>query len=329
MLPQPGEIVSDGSETEAEAGPPATFDGPPGEEYGPSEGPGSVLGVPGLGGPQVWSIPGVLQGLPAAPPAPAAAAPKAVPADIASRVLSGTLRKKDQELGLSLPSGGLVANAVVDAVRASDIPGDAKATFEVRLGPAGNVLGVRVASASAGNGTSWDRVARAAAAQLASKALAMRGSAAEKGATVTVRIDSKVVYPAGTKEMVDVQPVCAEEQLMALAEELNDLAGGDKGPIRDPAVSGEPGKAPVDAKKRVFCIPIGIAAQGDLSNLGARPTRVVHSSYDVKVEGEQALSDPKLVDTSAPWVRADPDKIKIPRKWKKKKLEKVDTGGKR
>jgi hypothetical protein len=317
-------------------GDPVGDDGSPSEpvadEYGPPGGSPSGdpagAGVPGLGGAPVWAVPGVV-GLPApAAPAPTEAAPAPeVPRDVATRVLSGSLRQRDQEIGVGVPSAAVVADALTLGVRATETPGDGRATFEVRLGADGSVLGVRVVSASAGGAGAWEQAARRAARALAGKPLAMHGTAAERGAVVTVKVESKVVYPAGTKKKVDVQPVCAEEVLQDMADAIDAAAHGQAphGPIREPGATGEdpglPRGGPTRDDRR-FCIPIGIAAQLDPANLGAKPHRVVSSSAQVRVPGERLLSDPKLVDTRAPWMPADPNKAQLPAKKKKPKKKK-------
>lgn len=313
----------------APQGPPPS--GVPDTEFSPPEGPGTGDGViTGLNGQPVWALPGILAPAPTAAPAPTQpTAPKPVDRDIAGQVLSGTLRKKDQDIGLDLPAGGVVASAIASAVRSSDAPPDARATFEVRLGADGKVLSTRVVSATAGQAGQWERVAKAAAANLASRALTMSGDAAAKGATVTVKIESKVVYPAGSKEKIDVQPVCAEEVIEEALTALTDGVGSEpaRGPIRDPAMNRpDPGKAVGSAsaddedRKRRFCIPIGIKGKGDISNIGAHTQKVVRSSFQVNIPGSKPLIDVKKVDTRAPWSPPDPNKVqRIKKKWPKKK----------
>ena len=301
-------------------------------EFSPPEGPaaGGNGVLPGLNGQPVWALPGVLPEAQAPAPAPTTpTGPKPVDRDIAGQVISGTLRKKDQEIGLDLPAGGVVASTIASAVRSADTPLDARATFEVRLGADGKVLSTRVVSATAGEAGQWERVAKRASADLAARALTMSGDAAAKGATVTVKIESKVVYPAGSKEKYDVQPVCVEEMIEEAIQQITEGVGGEpaRGPIRDPAMNrADPGKASPSAnaddedRKRRFCIPIGIKGKGDLSNLGAHMQKVVRSSFQVTVPGSKPLIDVKKVDTRAPWSPPDPNKVqRIKKKWPKKK----------
>ena len=39
----------------------------------------------------------------------------------------------------------------------------------------------------------------------------------KQGVTVVVKVQSKIQYPAGTKERVDIKPVCANEVVQQLA----------------------------------------------------------------------------------------------------------------
>ena len=55
-----------------------------------------------------------------------------------------------------------MASTLESAVRSSAIPGDTRATFEVRLGADGNVEGVRLVSASAGDAGTWEQVVKTA-----------------------------------------------------------------------------------------------------------------------------------------------------------------------
>lgn len=312
-----------GSPAPPEGSPPG--EGSPSDTFSPLEGPAPITG---LGGTPAWAIPGVL-GPSASPAAAPTAAPAARPVDsnIAGQVLSGSLQKKDHAIGIDLPAGGVVASTIADAVRASEAPPDSRATFEVRLGPAGDVLGVRVVSSSAGNAATWERVAKGAGAALRGRGLSMNGDAASKGATVTVKIESKLVYPAGSKEKYDVQPVCANEVIEELLEGIGTPPGGDgaRGPIKDPAVnrpdpSKERADPDADERRLRFCIPIGIKGKGDLSNLGAHMQTVVRSSFKVVVPGSKQLEDVKLVDQRAPWSKPDPNKVqKIRQKRIKKK----------
>jgi hypothetical protein len=175
---------------------PSAPSGPLPDEYG---GPPSadVPGVPGLGGAPVWQLPGVLPDRAAARAAPTAPPPqRATSTDKAGEVLREAMRSKDKSLGLDLPAAGTVATVVADAVRSSDTPDTARATFEVRLSGSGQVLGVRVASSTAGAAELWARVARAVAARLTGRSLTMT-TAFAKGATVYVSVVSAVKMPSG------------------------------------------------------------------------------------------------------------------------------------
>jgi hypothetical protein len=306
--------------------------GPPVDDYGaPPAAP--VVGLPpGLGGRPAWSVPGVMPDAPSGPPGKAAATAspeqrKANP-DAGGQAIRSSLQTQDKQLGLDQPAAGVVAASLEAAVRSSDAPPEARATFEVKLGADGKVLGVTVKSSSAGNGATWDRVARNAAGALSAKSLALRGDAAERGATVTVKIESRQVYPAGTKKKADVQPVCAEEVMAELAKQLAaPIVGGEapRGPYENGAVNRADPAAALGAmdeeQRRKFCLAVGVRGKGDMSNFGAHAQTQVSSSYKVAVPGMMALPVAvKPIDTRVPWAPVDPNKEKLPqKKWKPKK----------
>lgn len=164
---------------------------------------GAVLtgppGLPGLGKNNIWTVPGVLSdsGRPApAPTAPPASKP--TDRDIAGKVLRGEMKSHDKDIGIDLPGAGTVASAVGAAVRSLETPNEGRASFAVRLSPQGKVLEVKLISNSTGNREVWERAARAAAAQLKSRTLAMTGEFS-KGAMVYVNVSSDLVMPSGTK----------------------------------------------------------------------------------------------------------------------------------
>ncbi|WP_437307093.1 hypothetical protein [Sorangium sp. So ce388] len=300
-------------------GPPPAAGGPP-----PAAGGGVAL-APGLGTP-LWTVPGALPG-PGTPQAAPTAAPLPRPVDpaIAGKVLNDTLRGKDRSVGISVPAAGVVASTLADTVRSSAAPLDARATFEVKLGADGQVLGVRLVSATAGDGPTWERIVGAAKGALAGTALQMGPDKAP--VTVTVKVESKVQYPSGSKKKPKAELVCAEEVLEQLQQAMEDpnrlgqLGGAGRG--------GAPPAANLDdeERKRLFCIPVGLRAKGDLSDIGAHKVNVVSASFAVKREGERALPHEDIlpIDTRVPWAPKDPKKMKLPprpkKKWKKKQQQ--------
>lgn len=306
-------------------GPPAGPSPPPGDEYGgPAAGSDVKTLPPGVGGPSLWSLPGMIPS--AAPPKPAstvASGPPPVDPNVAGQVLSGSLNSRDKTLGIGLPAAGAVATTLADAVRSS-APVDARATFEVKLGGGGQVEGVRLVSATAGDAGTWARVVASAKGTLGARALQMNGDG--KGATVLVKVESYVQYPAGSKKAVDVTPVCAEEELAKMAEALKNGLNNDlqRGPIPEPGALAIPDDGNDADRKRKFCIPIGFRSTGDLSNLGAHAVNVVKSTFTVTRPGQKALGADavKPIDTRVPWAPPDPTKVRAPPRPKKKKLRK-------
>lgn len=239
--------------------------------------------------------------------------------EIAGKVLSGTLHGKDKAVGISVPAAGLVATTLADVVRASTAPLDARATFEVKLGTDGQVLGVRLVSATAGDGPTWDRIVDAARSTLAGRAMQMGPD--RTPVTVTVKVESKVQYPSGSKKKPKLELVCAEEvleQIQQALENSNQIgARSDPDGVEAPS----PADADEEERKRRFCIPIGLRAKVDLSDIGAHMVNVVSASFAVKREGERALPHEDIlpIDTRVPWAPKDPKKMKLPKPKKKPK----------
>jgi hypothetical protein len=183
--------------------------GPKKDEYdGPVDDGRGILGLPGpsgVGGLAIWSIPNVIPS--AAPPAPApttGARPRPIDKDIAGIVVRDAMHESDKHLGLDLPAAGTVATAIREVVRGSDTPDEARASFEVRLGADGKVIGVKVSSFSGGSAGAWERAAQAAIASLRGRALVMNQTFA-KGGTIYVDVTSAVMLPDGTKSGIHRQ----------------------------------------------------------------------------------------------------------------------------
>lgn len=297
-----------------------------GDEYGPAPGAPVVGLPPGVNAP-IWSIPGVLPNAGGPKPAPTAVdAPRPVDKNIAEQVLAGTLHSKDKAVGIDIPGAGVVATSVADAVRTSSIR-DARATFEIKLAADGTVQGVRMVSASGGDATTWASVVNAAKNSLSAKTLQMGPDG--KGATVTVKVESKIQYPAGSKEKYKVEPVCANEiiQMIEDAVQNGSVAGmvGTRG-VRTDSGRFIPYNEMTEEERSRFCIPLpAIRVSGDLSNIGAHTTNFVSSSFQVKRDGEKALpADASLpLETRAPWLPVRDGKVRAPPPPKKKKKKKA------
>ncbi len=224
----------------------------------------------------------------AAPPKPAstvATGPKPVDSNIAGQVLEGSLGKKDKASGISLPAAGTVATQLADAVRTS-APLNARATFEVKLGAEGQVEGVRLVSASDGDAATWGRVVASAKGAIGARKLTMKGDG--KGATVTVKVESKVQFPSGTTTKMDVEPVCAEEQIAKMIDSIQNGPSADlqRGPRPEPGMAAIPSDEDRDRKRR-FCIPVGVAVRADLSDIRAHAVNVVKSTFTVTRPGRK------------------------------------------
>lgn len=304
---------------------------PPTDEYGslpPTDSAPGGAGVPGLSGP-LWSIPGVVPSGEAPKPAPTTitAAP-AVPSDVASRVLSGTMHSRDKDLGIEVPGAGVVASSVATAMRQSALT-DVKGSFEVKLSGDGTVESVRFLGSTDGDAGQWAAVAESVRKSFAGKNLQM--GADKQPVTVVVKVESKLQYPAGSKEKAVAKPICANDVIerIASAIEGSTQTGGMVHGIRDDQGRFIP-YSELDEERRIkFCIPIGIAVGGDLSNIGAHMTNSVRTSFQVKRAGEQALptSSSLPVDRRAPWLPADDGKYRPPppppKKNRKKKPRRI------
>ncbi len=163
-----------------------------------------IAHAPGIGAP-IWTLPGTIPVAPRAAPAPpVATGPAPVDKDIAGIVVRGAMMENDKRLGLDLPGAGTVATAVRSVVAGADTPSVGRASFEVRVGPDGRVLSVRVSGASGGTSDVWDRAAKAILAQLAGRSLQMNSNFA-KGAIISVNVSSSMALPSGASSGVTQQ----------------------------------------------------------------------------------------------------------------------------
>lgn len=171
---------------------PTQWDQPPDER-------GTVLGVPGLGGPAAWSMPGVLQGpmegVRAAAAPTVAPAPRPVDRDIAGKVIAAAMEEKDKKIGLDLPMAGTMSSAVRTAVASSELAAGLSGTIECRVAANGRVTGCRVLGSNGGSADAWNRAAQAAGG-IAGAVLPGRYAG---GAVVTINVSISESPPAGGK----------------------------------------------------------------------------------------------------------------------------------
>jgi hypothetical protein len=177
--------------------PPSATEKPTQWDHPPEDRPPGVLGVPGLGGPAAWAMPGVLPGATGpAPPAPTVA-PAARPIDrhVATRILNEELAKKDKKLGLDLPVAGSMSSAVRTAVQGSELPAGVQASIQCRVSPNGAVTGCRLVGSNGGGAAAWAQAVRAAGSVAGA---ALRGRYAS-GAVVTISVSISNTSPSGSK----------------------------------------------------------------------------------------------------------------------------------
>ncbi len=171
----------------------------PGSTPDPNEwGPSDAEGIPGIDRP-IWEDPSLLaldsRGAPAETKAPKG---KQVTAASVNKALKAELLKNDKKLGLGLPAAGTVASIFKAAVESSDAPGNATASYTVALGPGGKVKSIKFNSASAGNSSTWEGIARTVKGALASQKLNLSGDWA-RGAVIAIAVTSKIKMPSGSE----------------------------------------------------------------------------------------------------------------------------------
>lgn len=246
---------------------PAQVEPTPNTEPAPAEGPSaadpgwlpneSPDRAPGLNGPPVWMIPGVLTSpsaanttKPLAPRATGAAPPP------------GQNPSEEQKQTALLPAAGTLGSAVAEEVAASSAPLTSESHFKLTLDAQGRLVSALFLSANEGDRAGWERVARAVAKRFAGKTMPMP-SAYAAGGTVYVSIRSRVVMPDGTSHGAptprSITEKAPDNEYGRIDSPLNDR-------FRSPMTSTSP--APNK-------ITIGVPFKFDLSNLGATRRRVV------------------------------------------------------
>jgi hypothetical protein len=245
--------------------------------------------------------------------------PKVAADKAANEAVKSTLIGADKAVGIDLPATQFVVGAVSTATRALPVAHNTRASFEVKLDGSGKVTSVRVLKASGGDAATWSGAAKAAAASLSGKDLGL-GSAKGVGATVTVDVKVRHVFPSGASKAADVRPVCANQIINDVAEAATSGKSKDAGDGADIPLF-------TDANGRP-CIPIGVTGVTDETNIGATKQIQVQTSSRVTINGKKALpSDLQKVDKSAFWVKSQtgaprpvaPFRV---RKWEKKRADK-------
>jgi len=116
--------------------------------------------------------------------------------DIAGKVVTDAIQAQDRTLGLDLPAAAAVASVVASAVRSGDTPNECKASIAVTLGGNGKVQAVSLVGYAGGGGGEWRAVAASVKSMLKSRTFTMK-KAFEKGAIITVAVNSLMQMPAG------------------------------------------------------------------------------------------------------------------------------------
>lgn len=164
----------------------------------------------------------------------------------ADRAIRSGLAARDAAIGLG-PEGP-VLTALTEAARSSLAPERGTATFQATVDGAGLVVSLRLVGSTGGT-DGWNDARDRAARALASTKLALRGS---KGATITIVVESDVQLPSGTKPGAPPVRPTLKDSKVTLPEAVSNNAASDT----------------------VKTYTIG---EGDLSDVGARPRRVVRA----------------------------------------------------
>lgn len=159
------------------------------------------------------------------------------------RAIATGLAQRDAQLGLG-PEGPVIT-ALTEAARSSLAPERGTATFQATVDSAGLVVSLRLVGSTGGT-DGWNDARTRAAQALASKKLTLRG--AKNGATLTIVVESDVQLPSGST--APVKPAYKDSYV---------------------TVPGAVAGAPADT------VATKTLAEGDLSDFGARPRRVVRA----------------------------------------------------
>jgi len=174
-------------DTHPENGAAPSASGGPADAWSPPEGAGERP-LPGLFGPPLWAVPGVISA-PSAAPAPTSVVPRAVDPAIAGRVLEKALDERDKAKGIDLPAAGTIASELGGVVRASTAPLYARARFAARLKGSGRLAGVEVIQFTAGDANFWKGIAFDVTRRLAGRSFEIPPHYAA-GATVFIEVVS-------------------------------------------------------------------------------------------------------------------------------------------
>jgi hypothetical protein len=190
-----------------------------------------------------------------------AAAPSAAPEPAPGRPdrrLLETLNARDNALGLG--RGGPLVAAAHEAASLAIAPDTGSATFDVEADEAGRIMTANVVSTN-GNGPAWTEVARELVHLMSSKRLRLRPGT--HGLRTRLRIVAARTLPSGEQTTTNTGAV------------PDDIPGGDK------SCEGEGLE-----RKCLAGSPVGVTRSfGDVANIGARATRIVHA----QILGETTL----------------------------------------
>jgi hypothetical protein len=216
---------------------------PPADGYGRLPAPGAPIDL-GIGA--YWKS--VALG-PAVAEAPAVASAEPPPPSI-EQILRDPLEARDHELGLG--AGGPLVAAAREAASLAFAPDTGTATFDIESDAEGRVMSATIVSVG-GDAQAWGDVARQLVSLMSSKRLHVPHGA--HGFRARLRISADRTLPAGEKTSSTVGAV------------PDDVAGGDTSCVGEGI-----------HRKCTAGSPVGMTGSwGDLSNLGARATRIIRA----------------------------------------------------
>jgi len=237
------------------SGEPATDESVPGSAPAPAPAPSAHAVDLGIG--TYWKSVALGSGLSSSSPSPVASShTMALPSP--EHLLREALDAHDRALGLG--SEGPLVSAAHEAASPALAPDVGSATLEIECDGSGGGITARVVSAT-GNAAAWNGVARELVRLVSSKRLHVPPGA--RGVRTTLSIVAEKALPAG------------EKRISAPGAVPDDV------PQAEPVCDGEG-----LARRCVGGMPLGTTQTiGDLSNIGARRSRIVH----VRVLGETTL----------------------------------------
>lgn len=218
----------------------------------PNEDPGPT---PGLNGPPVWAIPGVLT---------APSATGGGPLVPRAEKITPKNPTDDPKRTALFPGAGALASAVADEVASSSAPLTSESHFVLTLDAQGRLVSAAFLSANEGERATWERIARAVSKRFTGKSITLPEAFAG-GGKVYVSVSSRASMPDGTDHGTPAPRSLLEK---APADEYSRIESPLNDRFRSPLTNTS---APPNT------IMGGIPFTFDVANIGASRRRVVRA----------------------------------------------------